>query len=86
MRREHAYGLDISTSQITLHRRAGSGCLAALTARYGRVEPPPTRRRAHAGCARLKMLTPWHGGGKPMLAGFRLAAVGPEQAAPAVPY
>ena len=38
-------------SQITLQRRAGSGCLTALAARYGRVQPPPTRRRADAGCA-----------------------------------
>ena len=30
------------------------------------------------------MLTPWRGGGKPVLVGFRLAAVGQEQAAPAV--
>ena len=41
----------IITSQITLQRRAGSGCLTALAARYGRVQPPPTRRRAAAGCA-----------------------------------
>ena len=38
-------------SQITLQRRACSGCLTALAARYGRVQPPPTRRRADAGCA-----------------------------------
>ena len=38
-------------TQITLQRRAGSGCLTALPARYGRVQPPPTRRRADAGCA-----------------------------------
>ena len=43
--------LQLYTSQITLQRRAGSGCLTALAARYGRVQPPPTRRRADAGCA-----------------------------------
>ena len=72
-------------AQITSQRRAGSGCLTALAARYDRVQPPSTRWRADAGCARLKMLTPRRGDGKPMPAGFWLAAVGPEQATPALP-
>ena len=37
--------------QITLQRRASSGCVAALAARYGREEPPANRRRTGGGYA-----------------------------------
>ena len=51
----------------------------------GSLRQSTAAAHSEAGRRRLCRITPWRGGGKPMLAGFWLAAVGPEQAAPAVP-